>query len=201
MTHGAGPVLDRIRGRLVERAPTRVVVEAGGLGWAVDIPLSTFERLPAHGEVELLCHLAMGAQGQTPRLFGFATPAERDFFRMLLSVNGVGPSTALSALSGSTVAAMAAAIRAEDVKGLQRLKRVGAKTARRIIVELKERVDELGMAAGAAAPLDAAAADAISALVSLGYTRAEADAAVAKARQALPDAPVEILLREGLKRI
>jgi len=193
-------VLDRVRGHLIERSPTRVVVAVGGLGLAIDVPLSTSERLPADGEVELLCHLSVGSQGQGPRLFGFATPAERDLFRMLLSVSGVGPALALSVLSGRPLPQVAAAIRAEDESFLKAMKGVGSKTARRIIVELKERIDELGAAAGGPAIRDAGLTDVVAALISLGYARTKAEEMAASARQAHPDASVGVLLRECLKR-
>ena len=177
-----------------------MVVAAGGLGLAIHVPLSTSERLPADGEVELLCHLCVGTQGSGPRLFGFATPAERDLFRMLLSVSGVVPALALAVLSGSPLPRVAAAIRAEDESFLKAMKGVGPKTARRIIVELKERIDELGAAAGAPATRDTVLADVVGALVSLGYARAEAEQMAARARQAHPDGSVGDLLRESLKR-
>jgi len=184
---------------VIERSPTRVVVESGGLGFAVDIPLSTYERLPTNGEVTLLCHLCVGPQGLGVRLFGFATSAERGLFRMLLSVGGVGPAMALSVLSGSPLRQIAAAIRDEDESFLKQIKGVGTKTARRMIVELKERIDELGTEAGAAHPRDRVLADVVAALVSLGRTRSEAERIATAARKAHPDASVEVLLRESLK--
>ena len=193
-------MLDRVRGKVIERSPTRVVIESGGLGFAVDIPLSTYERLPTNGEVTLLCSLCVGPQGLGVRLFGFATSAERALFRMLLSVSGVGPAMALSVLSGSPLRQIAAAIRDEDESFLKQIKGVGQKTARRIIVELKERVDELGTEAGVVHPRDRVLADVVAALVSLGRTRSEAERIATAARKAHPDASVEVVLRESLKR-
>ena len=192
-------MLNHLRGRLIERSPTRVVVEAGGLGFAVEIPLSTYEKLPADGEVSLLCHLCVGPQGQGLRLFGFATPAERDLFRMLISISGVGPAMALAILSGGPLTRLAAAIRDEDVQFLRRIRGVGPKTARRMVMELKERVAELGLEEIQAAPRDPVLADVISALVSLGRSRGEAERFALAARKAHPDASTEILLRESLK--
>ena len=197
MAH-ARPVLDYIRGILVQRSPTRLVVEAAGLAFALDVPLSTFERTPADGEVTLLCHLVVNQQG--PRLYGFATPEERALFLLLVSVSNVGPSMALSMLSSSPVGTITGAIAAEDEAFLKRLKGVGAKTARRIIAELKERAALLAPAVPAPAG-DTVLADAVAALVSLGYTQVEARGAAGKARKEHPDADVEVVLREALKRM
>lgn len=166
-------VFDSIHGRVLVREPARVVVEAGGLGYLLHVPLGTFDALPAVGaEVRLLLHLVV--REDEWRLYAFATAREREAFRDLLRVSGVGPALALVLLSGLGHDALLEAVRSGDVRALVRVKGVGKKTAERVVVELKER-----WAAGAEAPgvtlaPQGVAGDAVRALVALGLEPAEA---------------------------
>ena len=158
-----------IRGVLVEKEPTRVVIEAGGIGYELLVPLSAYEKLPRTGnEAKLLVHHCVREDDEI--LFGFATADEKALFEKLISVSGVGPKIALAILSGSSVGELARAIAGGDAKRLSAIKGVGRKTAEKICVELKDKVGEFAFSghgdAGAPAPL---AQDAVSALRALGF--------------------------------
>jgi holliday junction DNA helicase RuvA len=179
-------VLDSIEGRLVAREPTRAVVEAGGLGYAIRIPLSTYEDLPAPDRtVRLLLHVVV-RDGEW-RLFGFRTTEERDVFRALLKVSGVGPVIALGLLSGLEPLELRDAVARGDVKALSRVKGIGRKTAERIVVDLRDVLGEPvapGESALAGPGGTGPRADAVRALLALGLDVAEAarrvDAALAR---------------------
>lgn len=197
-----------LRGQLLEALPTRVVVEAAGVGYEVLVPVSTYDRLPAPGaEVCLLTHLVVREDAHT--LYGFGTEAERELFRLLVAtVSGVGPKVALNMLSGMPAAAFRQAVMQGDVKALAQISGVGKKTAERVVVELR---DKLGALPGSPAPAvpgappapaeSSAAADAVLALAALGITRGEAVEAVRAAQAMLgPDAPVDRLVRACLRK-
>jgi holliday junction DNA helicase RuvA len=195
-----------LRGRLIEALPTQVIIDVNGVGYAVLIPLSSYDRLPAPGqEVTLLTHLAVREDAHV--LYGFMTSSERDLFRLLIdTVSGIGPKIALNVLSGSSVAAFRGAVAEGDIKALSRIHGVGKKTAERIVVELK---DKLGSAAvweaassrHALSPADQRLNDAVLALMALGYKQVEAHEAVRSVQAGLgPDATVEVLVRAALKQ-
>lgn len=173
-----------LRGILAEALPHQAIVDVNGVGYVASIPLTTFDRLPQPGaEVKLLTHLHVTEQDH--KLFGFMTAEERDLFRLLMDrVSGVGPKMALSVLSGMPVAAFKDAVIQGDVKALARIKGVGAKTAERIVLELKDKVGMVDAwqasrsAKTAHDPLREAQSDAVLALISLGYKQSEAQKAV-----------------------
>ncbi len=195
-----------LEGRLVEALPTQVVVEVHGVGYEVFIPLSSFDKLPAPGQpVRLLTHLAVREDAHV--LYGFATAAERDLFRLLVNhVSGIGPKLALNILSGMSPATFRGAVAAGDVKALSRISGVGRKTAERLVVELRDRVGAAGTWEAASeqralSPTEQRLNDAVLALIALDFKPPEAHEAV-RAAQALlgPDATVEELVRAALKR-
>ena len=158
-----------IRGTLVEKEPTRAVVEAAGVGYELFIPVSTYDRLPRiGGEVKLLAFHCVREDDEI--LFGFATEDERGLFAKLTSVSGVGPKIALAILSGSSVSELAMAIAGGDAKRISAIKGVGKKTAEKICVELRDKVSEFAFAAhgvgGNASPV---MRDALAALRALGF--------------------------------
>jgi Holliday junction DNA helicase RuvA len=170
-------VFESIQGRVSAKEPTRVVVEAGGIGYAIQVPLSDHERLPSvGGDVRLLLHLEIREDAW--RLFGFLSAEEREAFRGLLRVKNVGPQTAMGLLSGLGWKELARAIAEGDAAVLTRVKGVGRKTADLVIAELKEdaRKGRLGppAAGGPSVPEGGPQADAIRALVALGMEAAEA---------------------------
>src|SRR3954466_8178684 len=170
-------------GVLVETLPTYAVVEVHGVGYHLQIPLSSYEKLPPAGQrIKILTQLIVREDAHL--LYGFASAAERDLFRLLIAhVSGIGPKTALDVLSGMSVGAFKAAVVENDAKSLARIKGLGKKTAERIIVELKDKV-------GVAAAWEAASAahapnaqelkinDAVLALISLGYKQIDAHKAI-----------------------
>lgn len=165
---------ESLRGRLTSKDSTSCVVEAGGLGYALHVPFSTAERLPAVGaEVAMKLHLVV--REDEWRLFGFLTDEERALFRSCLSVSGVGPATALALLSGMRAADLRNAVAASDIAALTRIKGIGKKTAERIVVELRDKwAAEGGGAGGAAGAPAGPMAQAIAALTALGLEPAEA---------------------------
>ena len=161
-----------IRGVLTEKDPTRVVVEAAGVGYEILVPLSTYEKLPRIGsETKLLAYHCVREDDEI--LFGFATTDEKSLFTKLTSVSGVGPKIALAILSGSSVGEISMAIAGGDVKRLAAIKGVGKKTAEKICVELKDKVSEFAFSGRGTDGEDAVATqvarDAVAALRALGF--------------------------------
>ena len=195
-----------LHGKLIEALPTQVVVDVHGVGYEALIPLSSFDKLPPPGgDVQLLTQLIIREDAHI--LYGFASAAERDLFRMLINnVSGIGPKTALNILSGMNPVAFRGAVAQGDVKALSQISGVGKKTAERIIVELRDKVGAAGAweAASAARGLSAADQklnDAVLALMALGFKQVEAHDAVRAAVAARGDqATVEELVRVCLKK-
>ena len=193
-----------LQGTIAEKQPTRVVLDVAGVGYEVFIPLSSFDHLPvANATCRLLTYDHVREDQHT--LYGFRTEAERRMFVLLLSVNGIGPKLALSALSGLSLRDLTMAITGNDFKRLSSISGVGRKKAERIVVELRDKISEgeaLEAVAGAAAGLsekDAKLRDAILAMVRLGYTQNEARAAVRRAIESDPAlAGVEEIIRKAL---
>ena len=186
-----------LAGMLVHKAPPALTVEVGGVGYELEAPMSTFYSLPPVGQpVRLLTHLVVREDAQL--LYGFSTAEERQLFRSLLRVSGVGPRIALAILSGSTAGAFAACVHAGDVTALTRIPGVGRKIAERLIVELRDRLAAVaadGHAAVAAAPVGVAA-EAFSALVALGYRPNEASRLL---KHADPGGSTEEMIRGALQ--
>jgi holliday junction DNA helicase RuvA len=171
-----------IRGRVLEKHPQRVIVDVNGVGYDVQVPLSTFYSVGEAGaDVTLRVHTHVREDALA--LFGFATPLELDLFERLISISGVGPKLALAVLSGIDSADLVRAVRVQDVARLTTIPGVGKKTAERIALELKDRLPK-GLPADATkprAPQDELKDDVISALLNLGYQRAAADRVIDKA--------------------
>ncbi|MBI5141300.1 MAG: Holliday junction branch migration protein RuvA [Nitrospirae bacterium] len=186
-----------LRGAVFSKSPDRVVIDAGGVGYLVNISHSTFEHIPDVG-AEALLHTHLHVREDALQLYGFATPDERDYFLTLNGVSGVGPKLALAILSGAKTAELRRAIEFEDVAFLSRLPGLGKKTASKIILELKGKLPETIGNVGPAAPVSSVFDDAMSALLNLGYKRAEAEAAL---RTVDPDSPFEAAVTGALKRL
>jgi len=170
-------VIGRLAGTLIEKRPPTLLVDASGVGYEVDVPMSTFYGLPAIGErVALLTHLVVREDAH--QLFGFATQAERSAFRALIKISGVGARIALAVLSGLSVDELAQAVTRQDAATLKRLPGIGQKTAERLLLELKGKLgaDVESGAAGTAGVPDSAS-DVLRALLALGYSEREAGAA------------------------
>ena len=161
-----------LRGIIIESLPTRVTVEVGGIGYEVLISLSSFDKLPAPGkEVKLLTHLVVREDAHV--LYGFATLEERSAFRKLIRISGVGARTALSVLSGLSVAELAQAVTLQDSARLTKVPGIGKKTAERLLLELKGKISEVESKSASGT-----ASDVVNALVGLGYSEKEAQNAV-----------------------
>jgi holliday junction DNA helicase RuvA len=169
-------MIGSLKGTLLARHPPQLLVEVAGVGYEVEAPMSTFYELPETGQaVHLLTHLLVREDAHV--LFGFATEAERQLFRSLIKVSGVGARIALAILSGISVEAFARCVQSEDVAALTRIPGVGRKTAERLIVEMRDRLEQAGSALAKSMPAGEAispADEAFSALVALGYRGAEA---------------------------
>ena len=191
-------MIGRINGLLVEKNPPQVVVMANGLGYEVDVPMSTFCELPALGhEVTLLTHLVVREDAQL--LYGFSTGPERQAFRALIKISGVGPRIALAVLSGMTVEDLTQAVANQQTGRLQKVPGIGKKTAERLLLELKGRLgDALPGAGGIGSGVADTLSDTLHALVALGYSEREADAAV---RALAPGLSVDDGIRQALKSL
>jgi holliday junction DNA helicase RuvA len=188
-----------LRGRLLEKRPNQVILDVGGVGYLVAVPLSTFAALgELHAEVTLLIHTHVREDALA--LYGFLSAREKHFFELLLGASGVGPSLALKILSGMNVEDLVPAIRTGDLVRLTKIPGVGRKTAERIIVELKDRLEAIAKEVDKpAAPSPAGAeADVQSALVNLGYDERTVDKAVSEAKREAGASNFEKLLRVAL---
>jgi Holliday junction DNA helicase RuvA len=198
-------MITSIRGTLTESALVRAVIEVDGFGYEVHVPVTTAERLPAVGATVKL-HTLVIYREDSQTLYGFATAEDRDFFRLMIeNVTGVGPKMALSIMSRLSLPLLHAAIRSGDIASLAKCPGIGKKTAERLVVELKGRVGAGGPQApsnpGSADPQGAKSphADAVAALVALGYKLADADEAVRRASLSLgTKATTESLIRKAL---
>ena len=190
-------MIGALAGLLVHKSPPALMLEVGGVGYELEAPMSTFYGLPPVGQpVRLLTHQVVREDAQL--LYGFSTTEERQLFRSLLKVSGVGPRIALAILSGSTAEAFAACVQADDVASLTRIPGVGRKIAERLIVEMRDRLAAVaadGRTAMAASPVGVAA-EAFSALVALGYRPAEATRLL---KNADPSGSTEEMIRGALQ--
>ncbi|MBU6437065.1 MAG: Holliday junction branch migration protein RuvA [Betaproteobacteria bacterium] len=188
-------MIGRIHGTLLEKNPPRVLVDCHGVGYEIDVPMSTLYTLPALGAaVTLLTQFVVREDAQL--LFGFATAAERDAFRELVKISGVGARTALSVLSGMSVHELAQAVTLQDVARLKRVPGIGPKTAERLLLELKGKLGaDLGKGAAIAS---SAMADVMQALLALGYNEKEAAAAC---KTLAPDVGVNEGIKLALKAL
>ncbi len=170
-------MIGRLTGTLADKNPPQVLVDCQGVGYEVDVPMSTFYNLPASGEkVSLLTHFVVREDAQV--LYGFGTAPERDAFRQLIRISGVGPRTALAVLSGMSVADIAGAVTAQDASRLVKVPGIGKKTAERLLLELKGKIGaDLGLPSGGPSLADGQA-DILQALVALGYSDKEAQASL-----------------------
>jgi Holliday junction DNA helicase RuvA len=184
-------MIGKLTGQLTDKNPPQVLVDCNGVGYEVDVPMSTFYNLPGIGEkVSLLTHFVVREDAQI--LYGFASGSEREAFRQLIKISGVGPRTALAVLSGLSVADIAHAVTTQDAARLVKVPGIGKKTAERLLLELKGKIGADIGAAHAMATSDAQT-DIVQALVALGYSDKEAQAA-------LKSLPKDVGVSEGIKQ-
>jgi holliday junction DNA helicase RuvA len=184
-------MIGKLTGTLGEKNPPQVLVDCHGVGYEVDVPMSTFYNLPSVGEkVSLLTHFVVREDAQI--LFGFGSAPEREAFRQLIKISGVGPRTALAVLSGMSVADIGLAVTQQDASRLVKVPGIGKKTAERLLLELKGKIGaDLGHVGSAAAT--ETQVDILQALVALGYSDKEAQAA-------LKSLPKDVGVSEGIKQ-
>ncbi|MBL8472788.1 MAG: Holliday junction branch migration protein RuvA [Rhodocyclaceae bacterium] len=189
-------MIGRLNGLLLEKNPPQITLDVGGVGYEIDVPMSTFYNLPALGErVELFIHHVVREDGQF--LFGFAQAGERLAFRQLLKVSGIGPRTALAVLSGLSVDDLAQAIARQEAGRLIKIPGIGRKTAERLLLELRDKLPAAGVTQVTATPAAPdAAADIQNALLALGYSEREAVAAL---KQLAPGISVTDGIRQALR--
>jgi Holliday junction DNA helicase RuvA len=188
-----------LRGRLLEKRPNQVILDVGGVGYLVAVPLSTFAALgDLHAELTLLIHTHVREDALT--LYGFLSAREKHVFELLLGASGVGPSLSLKILSGMNVEELIPSIRGGDIARLTKIPGVGRKTAERMVLELKDKLDAVATEADKPAPTSPAGAEADvkSALINLGYEERTADSAVAEAKREVGTTSFEKLLRVTL---
>lgn len=195
-------MIGHLRGSILERTPERVLLDVGGVGYDVHVPLSTYyeiEKAAASGTISLYIHTHV--REDEISLFGFWTPREKVLFERLIAVSGIGPKLARVVLSGMAPEDLTQAIASADLGRLATIPGIGKKTAERIVLELRDKMRDLAaeLPAGSGAP--AADQDVVSALVNLGYKPVQAERAVADARRERPDAPFHDLLRASLNRL
>ena len=200
-------MIGRLRGTLAEKQPPHLIIDVNGLGYELEVPMTTLYRLPAVGEpLTLHTHLVVREDAQL--LYGFYDKRDRELFRELIRLNGVGPKLALALMSGLEVDELVRCVQAQDTSALMKVPGVGKKTAERLLVELKDRFKAWeslpGMATlviepSAGAAVSSAESDAVSALISLGYKPQEASRAVALVKE--DGLSSEDLIRRALKGI
>jgi holliday junction DNA helicase RuvA len=187
-------LIGRLSGTILEKHPPMVLVDVQGVAYEVDVPMSTFYQLPATG-AKVMLHTHLLVREDAHLLFGFATDGERQTFRQLLKISGVGARTALSLLSGLTVEELRQSVARQDSARLVRIPGIGRKTAERLLLELRDKLD--GAAGRAdAGPAESVRGDALNALLALGYSEKEANGALTRLE---PGLAVPEVIRHALK--
>jgi len=193
-------MITHIQGKLVEKNPTDVVIDCNGVGYLLNISLHTFSQIPDKENLKLFTHLQVKEDSHT--LFGFSSLAEREMFKLLISVSGIGASTARTMLSSLTPKQVREGIATNDVALIQSIKGIGAKTAQRVILDLKDKVlkiydiDEVSVSQN-----NTSKDEALSALDVLGFNKKQAERVVDKIILAQPEANVEVIIKQALKNL
>tara|TARA_R110001592_G_scaffold97516_2_gene279307 strand:+ start:7540 stop:8121 length:582 start_codon:yes stop_codon:yes gene_type:complete len=193
-------MITQIKGRLVEKNPTYVVVDCSGVGYLLHISLNTFSSLLESEAITLYTHLSVKEDSHT--LFGFIDKTEREIFRLLISVSGVGPSIARTMLSSMTSEEIQQAIASENIPLIQSVKGIGAKTAQRVIIDLKDKIlKTFDLETISVIKNNTNKDEALSALEVLGFNRKQSDKVLNAIIKAQPDASVELLIKGALKSL
>ena len=193
-------MITHIRGRLVEKSPTAVVIDCNGVGYFIHISLHTFSQLKDDESIKLLTHLQIKEDAH--QLYGFATLMEREIFRLLISVSGIGTNTARTMLSSLTPKQIREGIAAEDVVLIQSVKGIGLKTAQRVIIDLKDKILKIYDIHETLLISDNTNKDeALSALEVLGFAKKNSERVVVKIISNNPDASLELIIKEALKNL
>ena len=193
-------MITQIKGRLVEKNPTYVVVDCGGVGYLLHISLNTFSSLPESEAITLFAHLSVKEDSHT--LYGFIDKTEREIFRLLISVSGVGPSIARTMLSSMSSEEIQQAIASENIALIQSVKGIGAKTAQRVIIDLKDKIlKTFDLDSISIVKSNTNKDEALSALEVLGFNKKQSDKVLNAILKEQPEATVELLIKSALKSL
>jgi len=193
-------MITHIEGKLVEKNPTDIVIDCNGVGYFINVSLHTFSQLPASENIKVFTHLQVREDAHT--LYGFYEKAEREIFRLLVSVSGVGASTARTMLSSLTPEQVKDAIATEDAAIIQSVKGIGTKTAQRVILDLKDKVLKVeGLAGISTSSSNTNKNEALSALETLGFTRKQSEKVCDKIIKQNPQATAEEIIKLALKNL
>ncbi len=193
-------VIGRLRGKIIEKQAPNLLLDVNGVGYEIEVPMSTFYDLPNAGcDITLRTHFIVREDAQL--LFGFLTEDERILFRELIKVNGIGGKVALAVLSGMQPDEFVSCIESQDVKQITRIPGIGPKTAQRLIIEIKDKLGKLAITesiqSADGAPNTGATADAVNAMIALGYKPLDAEKLIKKVKE--PDMGTEDLIRKALQ--
>src|SRR5690606_11835707 len=193
-------MITHIQGRLVEKNPTDVVIDCNGVGYFINISLHTFSELPTSENVKLFTHLLIREDAHT--LYGFSSIAEREIFKLLISVSGVGASTARTMLSSLAPDQVLDAIATNDSVTIQSVKGIGAKTAQRVVLDLKDKILKVyGLSSISAGSSNTNKNEALSALETLGFVRKQSEKVVDTIVKENPQASIEMIIKQALKNL
>lgn len=193
-------MITHIQGRLVEKSPTDVVIDCNGVGYFINISLHTFSEIPAGENIKLFTHLQVREDAHI--LYGFTSVAEREIFRLLISVSGVGASIARAMLSSLSPDQVIDAIAQNDIAVIQSVKGIGAKTAQRVVLDLKDKILKVyGLSGNSTSTSNTNKNEALSALETLGFNRKLAEKACDKIVNENPQASVEMIIKQALKNL
>ena len=192
-------MITQIKGRLIEKSPTELVVDCNVIGYSINITLNTFSKIGNDESIRLYTHLIVKEDSHT--LFGFHTKSERSLFKLLISVSGVGASTARTMLSSMTTGEIISSINTEDVNSVQSIKGIGSKTAQRIILELKDKIHSQEIDDSQIHLMTKDADEAITALEVLGYSRKHTIKIINKIKAENPSISVESLIKKALNKL
>ena len=193
-------MITHVSGKLVEKSPTSVVVDCNGIGYFIHISLHTFSQLTDDEHIKLFTHFQVKEDAQ--QLYGFVTSSEREIFRLLISVSGIGANTARTMLSSLTPKQVREGIASEDVALIQSVKGIGLKTAQRVIIDLKDKVLKIYDIDDSITTSNNTNKDeALSALEVLGFAKKQSERVVVKILSQIPDASVELIIKEALKNL
>ncbi|HPE83386.1 MAG: Holliday junction branch migration protein RuvA [Aequorivita sp.] len=193
-------MITHIQGRLVEKNPTDVVIDCNGVGYFINISLHTFSELPTSENVKLFTHLLIREDAHT--LYGFSSIAEREIFKLLISVSGVGASTARTMLSSLAPDQVLDAIATNDITTIQSIKGIGAKTAQRVVLDLKDKILKVyGLSSISAGTSNTNKNEALSALETLGFVRKQSEKVVDTIVKENSQASIEMIIKQALKNL
>lgn len=188
-----------IKGKIIDKKPTKVLVDVNGIGYLINISINTFEKINDANEVSLFTHL--NVKEDALELFGFYSIAEKEMFELLISVSGIGPKSAQSILSGIQIDDLKEALKSSNISRLISIPGIGKKTAERLLVELRDKVDNVASDNESKIFKSSIKNDAVAALVNLGYNQKSAEKIVISILDKKPDSTIEDLIRESLNTL